>query len=54
MKVLVVTNPFGGREAGEKITDPKEIEAVLAGEHAQHVVRAEHPDEPKPKSSKEA
>jgi hypothetical protein len=54
MKVLVVTNPFGGREAGETIRDPREIELILAGEHAQHVVRADHPDEPKPKSSKEA
>ncbi len=50
MKVLVVTNPFGGREAGSRITDPAEIKAVLSGEHAHHVVQAEHPDSPKPKS----
>lgn len=54
MKVLVVTNPFGGREAGEKITDPSEIESTLAGEHAHDVVQADHPDSPKLKASKEA
>ena len=54
MKVLVVTNPFGGREVGATITDAAEIEATLAGEHAHHVVKAEHPDAPKPKASKEA
>ncbi|QEL14785.1 hypothetical protein [Limnoglobus roseus] len=50
MKVLVVTNPFGGREAGERIIDPGEIEATLAGEHAHDVVQADHPESPKPKS----
>lgn len=54
MKVLVVTNPFGGRETGQKITDPSEIESILAGEHAHHVVQAEHDEAPKPKASKEA
>jgi hypothetical protein len=54
MKVLVVTNPFGGREKGATITDPAEIEATLSGEHTRDVVQAEHPDAPKPKSSKEA
>ena len=54
MRVLVVTNPFGGREAGETITDSAEIDAALAGEHAHDVVPAEHPDGPKPKASKEA
>ena len=50
MKVLVVTNPLGGREVGETIADPAEIEATLSGEHAHHVVQAEHPDSPKPKN----
>lgn len=54
MKVLVVTNPFGGREAGDRITDPAEIATTLAGEHAHHVVQAEHSDSPKPKAAKEA
>ena len=44
MRVLVVTNPFGGRDRGDRITDPKEINAVLAGEHAHHVVQADHPE----------
>ena len=60
MKVLVVRSEFGGRERGCKITDPREIEAVLAGEHAQHVSVAEHeeptleaaPAEPVKKKSK--
>jgi hypothetical protein len=50
MKVLVVTNPFGGKDAGDRITDPAEIEATLAGEHAHDVVQADHPDSPKLKS----
>ncbi|QEH36507.1 hypothetical protein OJF2_50910 [Aquisphaera giovannonii] len=54
MKVLVVTNPFGGREAGERITDPKEIESILAGEYAHHVVQADHDEAPKPINKKEA
>lgn len=54
MKVLVVTNPFGGREAGQTVTDASEIESILAGEHAHHVVQTDHPDAPKPKASKEA
>ena len=46
MKVLVVTNPFAGREAGHVISDPAVMEEVLAGEHAGHVVAAEHEDDP--------
>lgn len=46
MKTLIVTNPFGGRQTGRRITDPAEIDAVLAGENAAHVVAAEHPDAP--------
>ena len=46
MKVLVVHNPFGGHEIGHAISDPAEIERVLAGEQAHHVVAAEHPDSP--------
>ena len=54
MKVLVVTNPFGGMEVGETVTDAAEIEATLSGEHSGHVVQADHPDSPKPKASKES
>ena len=54
MKVLVVTNPFGGREAGDRITDAKEIESTLEGEHAHHVVQSEHADNPKTSTKKEA
>jgi len=46
--VLVVTNPFGGRSQGERITDPIEIEKVPIGETAHHVVRADHADAPAP------
>lgn len=44
MKVLVVTNPFGGHGNGHAISDPAEIEKILAGEHAHHVVAADHPE----------
>ena len=40
--VLVVTNPFQGYGIGERITDPKQIEAILASEHAHHVVQSAH------------
>jgi hypothetical protein len=42
--VLVVTNPFGGHVRGDRITDPHEIEQILEGEHASHVIRANHAD----------
>ena len=42
MKVLVVTNPFHGHEVGHAITDPDTIADILAGEHAHHVVPADH------------
>lgn len=45
MQVLVVTNAFGGREKGQRITDEAEIKAILTGEHAHHVVSADHPAE---------
>lgn len=41
MKVLTVTSPFGGRRVGERITDAQQIEDILAGENAHHVVAAE-------------
>jgi hypothetical protein len=41
-RVLVVNNPFGGHDKGARITDPDEIEKVLAGEHAHHVVQSDH------------
>ncbi|WP_020472364.1 hypothetical protein [Zavarzinella formosa] len=44
-RVLVVTNPFAGHDRGARITDPDEIEAILAGEHAHHVVPSDHPTE---------
>ena len=36
---LVVVRSFGLRALGETITDPVEVEAVLAGDHAADVVR---------------
>jgi hypothetical protein len=47
--VLVVTNPFGGLSHGDRITDPSEIDSVLAGENAHHVVQADHADVPAPR-----
>jgi hypothetical protein len=46
MNTLVVTNPFGGHAKGERIIDPQEIDSILSGEHAHHVVRAVHADAP--------
>jgi hypothetical protein len=43
-KVLVVMNPFGGHSKGDRITDPSEIEKVLAGEQAHHVLQSDHKD----------
>ena len=45
MRVLVVINEFGGHAKGHRITDEDEIEAILDGEHAHHVVASDHPDE---------
>jgi len=44
--VLVVTEPFGGYERGSIIDDPKTIDAVLASEHAAHVVKTQQPEAP--------
>jgi hypothetical protein len=46
MNTLVVTNPFGGYEKGERIIDPTVIGKILAGEHAHHVVQSHHADAP--------
>lgn len=46
MRVLVVTNPFGGFEKGQHIKDPAKIAEVLAGECAHSVVPIDVPDEP--------
>lgn len=46
MRVLVVTNPCLGRQKGDRITDPDEIDKILSGAHAHHHVRADHPDKP--------
>jgi hypothetical protein len=43
-KVLVVINPFGGHDKGARITDPEEIQKVLAGEQANHVIQSDHAD----------
>jgi len=43
-RVLVVKNPFGGRDKGDRITDPVEIAEILAGEHAHHVLQSDHPE----------
>ena len=47
--VLTVSNPFGGYRRGERITDPKAVEKVLASEHAADVVKVSQPDDPAPR-----
>jgi hypothetical protein len=45
--MLIVINPFGGRAAGDQITDVAEIKDILAGESAGNVVATADP-EPEP------
>jgi hypothetical protein len=45
MKVLVVKSAFGGHERGSKITDATQIEEILAGENAHHVIVSDHPED---------
>lgn len=42
---LLVRSPFGGYAEGDRITDPAEIKAVLAGENSLHVLRTPTPDD---------
>jgi hypothetical protein len=41
---LLVREPFGTHEFGDRITDPEEIRRVLAS-HPQHVLREAEPEE---------
>ncbi len=50
-RVLVVAEPFNGHDKGDRITDPQEIEKVLAGEQAHHVIPSDHADLDTPKKS---
>lgn len=36
---LIVTQPFGGREIGDRITDPQTVSEVLDGGNVHHVVQ---------------
>ena len=45
MTHLIVVRPFGRHVPGDIISDPAEVEATLAGEHAGHVVRSKLPGE---------
>lgn len=54
MRDLIVREPFGGRQHGDRITDEAEVKAILAGPHAHHVIavasrpKAEPAPAPKP------
>jgi hypothetical protein len=50
--VLVVNEPFGQYQRGDRIEDPEAIKAVLESENAHFVVRSQVPVEPAPKSKK--
>lgn len=39
---LTVTRAFGVYAVGDEITDPKEVQAVLAGDNAENVVKTAH------------
>ena len=45
---LVVVQAFGPHDKGSHITDPVEVAAVLASDHAGHVVRVAAPDPTEP------
>ncbi|CBJ38331.1 conserved protein of unknown function [Ralstonia solanacearum CMR15] len=46
---LVVIVPFGTRQHGDEITEPAEVQAVLASEQAAYVVQVADDPPPKPK-----
>lgn len=48
MRVLIVTNPFGGHSKGSVIKDADKIAEILAGENAHHVISAHHADDAPP------
>jgi hypothetical protein len=55
---LVVVRPFAGFARGAVVTDPAQVKAILAGEHALNVVRvlgegAAKPQSPAPLAGKQ-
>ena len=54
-RVLVVKNAFGDFSLGDRITDPDQIDATLAGDNAGHVLVSDHADlNPAPATSRKA
>ncbi len=45
MLYLVVVRPFASYRVGDVVTDPQSIEAILASEHLDNVVRIAPPGE---------
>ncbi len=45
MQHLIVVRPFGPYRIGDVVTDDKSIEAIMASEHAGHVVHITPPEE---------
>lgn len=48
MFFLVVMRDFAGYRRGDHVEDQAQIDAILAGENAGHVVRIPPPDQPAP------
>lgn len=44
MARIIVVEPFAGYQKGDEITDAAEVQTILDGENAAHVLRA--PDAP--------
>ncbi len=42
MIALIVINPFGGKQVGDRITDEDTVEEILAGGNVHNVVQADH------------
>ena len=43
---LIVTRPFSHYSIGDRITEPADVAATLASEHAHHVVAVKQPAMP--------
>jgi hypothetical protein len=44
---LIITEPFGGYDKGQEVTDAATVQSILAGDNAAHVVAVQVPETPK-------
>ena len=48
MRDLIVREPFGGRQIGDRITDRGSVKEILDGPNAHHVIAVAHVDKADP------